>query len=43
LGGVWPAMVALVRHGATESPIAVHRTFLARDGDRKAIPFDSQL
>ena len=26
-GGVWPAMVALVTHGATGSPIAVHRTF----------------
>jgi putative DNA primase/helicase len=35
-GGVWPAMVALVTHGATASPIAVHRTFLARDGDGKA-------
>lgn len=35
-GGVWPAMVALVTHGATGSPIAVHRTFLARDGSGKA-------
>jgi len=35
-GGVWPAMVALVTHGATGSPIAVHRTFLACDGDGKA-------
>jgi putative DNA primase/helicase len=35
-GGVWPAMVALVTHGATGSPIAVHRTFLARDGGGKA-------
>jgi putative DNA primase/helicase len=35
-GGVWPAMVALVTHGATGSPIAVHRTFLASDGGRKA-------
>ena len=29
-------MVALVTHGATGSPIAVHRTFLARDGGGKA-------
>jgi hypothetical protein len=35
-GGVWPAMVALVTHGATGSPIAVHRTFLAHDGNGKA-------
>ncbi|MER8809566.1 DUF7146 domain-containing protein [Mesorhizobium australicum] len=35
-GGVWPAMVALVTHGATGLPIAVHRTFLARDGGGKA-------
>lgn len=35
-GGVWPAMVALVTRGATGSPIAVHRTFLARDGNGKA-------
>ncbi len=34
--GVWPAMVALVTHGDTGSPIAVHRTFLARDGKGKA-------
>jgi putative DNA primase/helicase len=35
-GGVWPAMVALVTHGATGLPIAIHRTFLARDGGGKA-------
>jgi hypothetical protein len=29
-------MVALVTHGATGSPIAVHRTFLASDGGGKA-------
>jgi putative DNA primase/helicase len=34
--GVWPAMVALVTHGATGLPIAIHRTFLARDGGGKA-------
>lgn len=35
-GGIWPAMVALVTHGATGSPIAIHRTFLARNGGGKA-------
>lgn len=35
-GGVWPAMVALVAHGATASPIAIHRTFLAHDAGGKA-------
>ena len=29
-------MVALVTNGATGSPLAVHRTFLARDGGGKA-------
>jgi putative DNA primase/helicase len=35
-GGVWPTMVALVVHGETGEPLAVHRTFLARDGHGKA-------
>jgi hypothetical protein len=35
-GGIWPAMVALVTKGADETPLAVHRTFLARDGVGKA-------
>jgi putative DNA primase/helicase len=35
-GGVWPAMVALVTRGSTGSPIAIHRSFLARNGDGKA-------
>lgn len=35
-GGVWPAMVALVVHGETGEPLAVHRTFLAPDGHGKA-------
>ncbi|MDR6304614.1 DNA primase [Nitrobacter vulgaris] len=35
-GGVWPAMVALVTHGLTGSSIAIHRTFLARNGGGKA-------
>jgi putative DNA primase/helicase len=38
-GGIWPAMVALVMHGETGSQIAIHRTFLARDGHGKA-PID---
>jgi putative DNA primase/helicase len=35
-GGVWPAMVALVVHGETGEALAVHHTFLARDGHGKA-------
>lgn len=35
-GGIWPAMVSLVTHGATGSPIGIHRTFLAHDGGGKA-------
>jgi hypothetical protein len=40
-GGIWPAMVALVTNGIDGAPIAVHRTFLARDGSGKA-PVDPQ-
>jgi len=36
-GGVWAAMMGLVMHGATGSPIAVHRTFLDRNGRGKAL------
>ena len=35
-GGFWPAMVALVSRGPDDIPLAVHRTFLARDGSGKA-------
>jgi putative DNA primase/helicase len=35
-GGVWPAMVALVTDGGAGNPIRIHRTFLDRDGNRKA-------
>jgi hypothetical protein len=35
-GDIWPAMVALVTRGADDVPLAVHRTFLARDGSGKA-------
>jgi putative DNA primase/helicase len=40
-GGVWPAMIALVTRGADDTPLAIHRTFLARDGAQKA-PVDPQ-
>ena len=35
-GQRWPAMVALVTRGTDGNPIAVHRTFLGRDGSSKA-------
>ena len=34
-GTTWPAMLALVT-GADGAPVAIHRTYLARDGKRKA-------
>jgi putative DNA primase/helicase len=40
-GGIWPAMVALVTRGVDDIPLAIHRTFLARDGSGKA-PVDPQ-
>jgi hypothetical protein len=40
-GGIWPAMVALVTRGLDDTPLAIHRTFLARDGGGKA-PVDPQ-
>jgi hypothetical protein len=40
-GGIWPAMVALVMRGFDGTPLAIHRTFLARDGAGKA-PVDPQ-
>ena len=40
-GGTWPAMVALVTRGTDGAPIAIHRTFLARNGNGKA-PVDPQ-
>lgn len=40
-GGFWPAMVALVTNGPDGAPVAIHRTFLARDGIGKA-PVDPQ-
>lgn len=35
-GGIWSAMVGLVTRGDDGVPIAIHRTFLARDGGGKA-------
>jgi putative DNA primase/helicase len=35
-GGIWPALVALVTRGPDGVPLAIHRTFLARNGARKA-------
>ena len=35
-GSVWPAMVALVTEGVGHTPVAIHRTFLARNGLGKA-------
>jgi hypothetical protein len=35
-GGIWPCMVALVTHGDDDTPMAIHRTFLAREGQGKA-------
>jgi len=35
-GGIWPAMVGLVTRGTDDAPLAIHRTFLARDGAGKA-------
>ena len=35
-GGVWRTLVALVTRGTDAEPIAIHRTFLARDGSGKA-------
>jgi hypothetical protein len=40
-GGIWPTMVALVTNGADGTPVAIHRTYLARDGGWKA-PIDPQ-
>jgi putative DNA primase/helicase len=37
LGSIWPSMAALVTNGAEGTPLTIHRTFLARDGGRKAL------
>jgi hypothetical protein len=40
-GDVWPALIALVTRGTDDAPLAIHRTFLARNGAGKA-PADPQ-
>jgi putative DNA primase/helicase len=40
-GGFWPTMVSFVTHGVDDSHLAIHRTFLARDGGSKG-PVDPQ-
>jgi putative DNA primase/helicase len=35
-GTFWPAMVALVTRGTDNTPLAIHRTFIAPDGRSKA-------
>jgi hypothetical protein len=40
-GKTWPVMIALVTHGSCNLPMAVHRTYLARNGNGKA-PVDPQ-
>ena len=40
-GDSWPAMIALVTRGSDDAPLAIHRTFLARNGTGKA-PVDPQ-
>jgi putative DNA primase/helicase len=40
-GGIWPAMIALVARGSDGTPLAILRTFLARDAGGKA-PVDPQ-
>jgi putative DNA primase/helicase len=35
-GGNWPVMVALITNGKDGTPLAIHRTFLSRDGGGKA-------
>jgi putative DNA primase/helicase len=40
-GTILPAMVSLVTRGVDDVPLAIHRTFLARDGSGKA-PVDPQ-
>ena len=42
-GSIWPAMVALVTVGVDDTPIAIHRTFLARDGSGKAPISDQKM
>ena len=40
-GDSWPALIALVTRGSDDVPLAIHRTYLVRDGAGKA-PVDPQ-
>jgi len=40
-GNIWPVMLGLVTRGKDQTPVAVHRTFLATDGMGKA-PVETQ-
>jgi len=42
-GTTWPAMVALVTAGARNKPVAIHRTFLAPNGEGKAPVVPSKM
>jgi putative DNA primase/helicase len=42
-GATWPAMVALVTNGADGTPLAIHRTFLDRDGSAKAPVYPQKM
>jgi putative DNA primase/helicase len=42
-GNNWPAIVALVTRGTDDAPVAVHRTYLARDGKSKALVEPSKM
>ena len=42
-GGIWPAMVALVTRGVDDTHLAIHRTFLARDGSAKALIYPQKM
>jgi putative DNA primase/helicase len=40
--GIWPAMVALVTRSVDDTPLAIHRTFLARNGAGNKAPVEPQ-
>jgi len=42
-GRTWPTMVALVTRGTDNAPLAIHRTFLARDGAGKAPVYPQKM
>lgn len=42
-GGIWPAMVALVTRGFDGTPLAIHRTFVAREGGGKAPVYPQKM